>query len=163
MNILYKKLYEIKKRPKMYLKRKSLSNLTTYIDGYMERQYEIDPNYEDDFSDFSNYVKQYYNANVSHRWNSIIDFYIIDEEEAFDEFYRLLEKYLKDYVKPEIVYPLGTTITKQECRSIKERHYTDHGNPKRCTNPHDHEIIWYPDNTFSYGPPINYHDNVPEF
>ena len=27
-------------------------------------------------------------------------------------------------------------------RAIKEKHYTDHGNPKHHTNPHEHDIEW---------------------
>lgn len=55
------------------------------------------------------------------------------------------------------IYPLGITVFKQEYRNVRVRHYTNHGNPKRCTNPHDHEIVWHPDSTFSYKPPINYY------
>jgi hypothetical protein len=27
-------------------------------------------------------------------------------------------------------------------RAIREVHYTDHGNPKHHTNPHEHSIMW---------------------
>ena len=49
-------------------------------------------------------------------------------------------------------------------KAEKERHYTDHKNPKLHTNPHDHEIKW--DNPNEHPEPqgqINYTDGVPEF
>ncbi len=49
-------------------------------------------------------------------------------------------------------------------RATIERHYTDHGFPKRHTDPHDHEVIWDADAGFPHlGPTINYPDGVPEF
>lgn len=46
--------------------------------------------------------------------------------------------------------------------AIKERHYTDHGNSKIHSNPHDHTIDWS-NNRPALGPPINYENKVPEF
>ncbi|MGI6269317.1 MAG: DUF4417 domain-containing protein [Candidatus Howiella sp.] len=48
-------------------------------------------------------------------------------------------------------------------KASRERHYTDHDNPSKHSDPHDHEIDW--SNGFpKLGPPINYPDgNVPEF
>ena len=62
-------------------------------------------------------------------------------------------------------YRRDTKIGK-DGRAVKERHYTDHGNPKLHTNPHDHKINW---ETPRYGQPnfekphINYPDGAPEF
>ena len=44
----------------------------------------------------------------------------------------------------------------------RERHNTDHGNPKAHTNPHDHIITWE-NNHPNFSPQINYPDGVPEF
>jgi hypothetical protein len=44
----------------------------------------------------------------------------------------------------------------------KERHYSDHGNPKYHTNPHDHDITWK-DGKPSFGPTINYPNGAPPF
>ena len=49
-----------------------------------------------------------------------------------------------------------------EGKAIRERHHTDHDNPGKHTDPHDHVIDWskgFPDP----GPPINYSDGAPEF
>lgn len=51
----------------------------------------------------------------------------------------------------------------EDGRATMERHHTTHFREYTGhTNPHDHIITWndgYP----SLGPPINYHDNIPEF
>lgn len=44
----------------------------------------------------------------------------------------------------------------------RERHNTDHGNPKAHTNPHDHIITWE-NNHPNFSPQINYPDGAPEF
>ena len=48
-------------------------------------------------------------------------------------------------------------------RAIKERHDTDHGNPKLHTNPHDHDITWDEEGDPVYSDPINYPDDAPPF
>ena len=49
-------------------------------------------------------------------------------------------------------------------RAIKERHFTDHNQPSKHTNPHDHFISW--DNKRGFpdpSEPMNYPKEVPEF
>ena len=46
--------------------------------------------------------------------------------------------------------------------AIKERHFSNHGNGSKHSNPHDHKIDW--SNNFpSLGSPINYGNEIPEF
>ena len=46
----------------------------------------------------------------------------------------------------------------------KERHWTDHGNPKHHTIPHDHDIGWNEDGKIVWGDKHNYwDDNIPIF
>lgn len=60
-------------------------------------------------------------------------------------------------------YRIDTKMDKSG-RAIKERHYTDHDNPARHANPHDHNIKWdTPDGHPEPQGPINYPDGVPEF
>lgn len=49
-------------------------------------------------------------------------------------------------------------------RAVKERHYTDHKQDWKHTDPHDHIIYWNPErgNPLPQGP-INYPDGAPEF
>ena len=44
-------------------------------------------------------------------------------------------------------------------RAVVERHNTDHGKPKKHSNPHDHEIKWDKNGHPQYSDPINYTDN----
>jgi len=67
--------------------------------------------------------------------------------------------------KPGDVNESTNTKTKigSDGRASKERHYSDHGNPSKHTNPHDHDINWGPDGNPQFGPPINYPDGAPSF
>ena len=60
----------------MYIKRKSLSYLKAYIDGYITRQFEIDNDYRTSFDDFGKFLENYYKTNISRSWDEIINFYI---------------------------------------------------------------------------------------
>ena len=67
--------------------------------------------------------------------------------------------------KPGEIKRNGKQETKigQDGRAIKERHNTDHGNPKVHTNPHDHDITWDEEGNPVYSDPINYPDDAPPF
>jgi hypothetical protein len=162
MEVVNNIIRSIKQKPLMYLRKKSLSYLRAYIEGYMARQFEVDNDYNTVFSGFGDFVIKYFDANIIQGWDKVIEFYTENEEEAFDKFFEIYDEYLLYISSDDEIYPLGTTVFKQEYRNVMVRHYTNHGNPKRCTNPHDHEIVWYPDNTFSYKPPINYYGDVPK-
>ena len=61
---------------------------------------------------------------------------------------------IKDGYKETLIGPDG--------RAEKQRHNTDHNQPKQHTNPHDHDISWRPDNTPDFSKHINYpNGNVP--
>lgn len=66
---------------------------------------------------------------------------------------------------PGDVNKQGTSETKigSDGNATRERHNTDHGNPKIHTNPHDHDIKWRPDGSPEFGPPINYPNGAPPF
>jgi RHS repeat-associated protein len=57
----------------------------------------------------------------------------------------------------------GTSETEigPDGRAIRERHNTDHGNPKIHSNPHDHNIDWTPEGKPIFGRPINYPNGAP--
>jgi len=59
----------------------------------------------------------------------------------------------------------GTSKTKigSDGRAVKERHYSDHGNPSKHTNPHDHDITWDANGNPNFGSPINYPNGAPVF
>jgi hypothetical protein len=67
--------------------------------------------------------------------------------------------------KPGDINRKGNKETKigPDGRGSRERHYSDHGNPRRHTNPHDHDIEWKENGDPDFGPPINYPDGAPPF
>lgn len=50
----------------------------------------------------------------------------------------------------------------EDGRANKERHHTDHGNPKVHTNPHDHDINWDESGNPDFSGPINSPNGAPE-
>lgn len=93
MEKIYEILEQMKKRPAMYLGKKSIILLEAFINGYLDREKEIDNNYIPSFSYFANYVKEYYDNQISNSWAKIILFYSADDEEAFDIFYNILDDF----------------------------------------------------------------------
>jgi len=93
MDILYKKLYSIKKNPIIYIGKRSIILLRAYIDGYVDRIMEENPDYTSTFWGFHDYVVEYYKVFSNHNWDRIITAYTSDDDMAFDMFYTLLDKY----------------------------------------------------------------------
>jgi len=94
MDIIYKKLYEIRKEPNMYLGRKSVKLLWMYISGYTTKEIEINPKYHSSFWTFGDFVALHYDTNTIFNWSSIIMANTKDDENAFDKFYKLLDEFL---------------------------------------------------------------------
>lgn len=94
MDIIYQKLFEIRKHPELYLRKKSLWNLQLFISGYLMRQREIQPDFHTSFEEFSSYVNDYYQYGMNTLdWERILFFVIGDDEKAFYVFYELLDKF----------------------------------------------------------------------
>ena len=92
MDKLYELLKEIKKRPGLYLGRASLERLYAFINGY-KHQDSYSAVQTDCLDGFQKYVEKTYNIHTDHNWASIIQFFSITEEEAFDKFYELLDEF----------------------------------------------------------------------
>jgi hypothetical protein len=60
--------------------------------------------------------------------------------------------------EPGEIIPNGYRLTKigDDGRAVMERHLTDHGNPKKHSNPHDHIITWGTKGNPLFSDPINY-------
>lgn len=94
MKTIYKKLNDIKKKPDIYLGRKSLELLDAFINGYCSREFEEDNNCINDFLKFDEFVRNQYKIQEEFNWLRIIQFYTNTDEEAFDLFFDLLDKFL---------------------------------------------------------------------
>lgn len=56
------------------------------------------------------------------------------------------------------------TLIGPDGRATRERHWTDHVNPKKHSIPHDHDITWDANGNPVFGPPQNYSDGtIPVF
>jgi len=67
---------------------------------------------------------------------------------------------------PGDIIRLGYRMTKigVDGKASSERHLTNHGQPNKHSNPHDHIITWDADGHPQFGDPINYkQNNVPKF
>ena len=93
---LYEMLQEIKKRPGMYLGKRSITRLRSFLDGYMGAREDLGlprTEQEKEFNEFQEWIQQRFNITSSHGWDSIILFYSADERDALDKFFELFEKF----------------------------------------------------------------------
>jgi hypothetical protein len=93
---LYEMLQEIKKRPGMYLGKRSISRLRSFLDGYMGAREDLGlprTEQEREFNGFQEWIQERFSITSSHGWDSIILFYSADERDALDKFFELFEKF----------------------------------------------------------------------
>lgn len=94
---LYHLVQKIKKKPEVFLGKKSLHLLRAYLDGYIDYHNEKNNEFNRFFlPKFQDYVEQRYNISKSHSWVSLITFYSNSEEEAFDNFYLILDEFFSE-------------------------------------------------------------------
>ena len=94
MDILIELLEKIRETPIIYIGKKSATLLKAFIDGYMDRELEINSKSQSTFCGFSDFVVSHYNVCKNPNWDRIITAYTSNDDMAFEEFYRLLDEYL---------------------------------------------------------------------
>lgn len=98
MSNLFQLLEKIEKRPSMYLGKAGISNLRSYISGYLiaKRELGIIPTeQEQEFNQFTNWIKQKFNISPQQSWDKIILFYSEDERLALEKFFELFNEFIK--------------------------------------------------------------------
>ncbi|SHM87947.1 hypothetical protein SAMN02746066_03716 [Anaerosporobacter mobilis DSM 15930] len=95
MDIFYQTLYIIHKEYQKFLGTKSLVVLRAFIDGYVNREMEINPSHQSNFWKFNNFVASFYNDDINMNWDRILTAHTKTDEEAFDKFFYLLDKFLE--------------------------------------------------------------------
>ena len=89
----------IKRRPELYLGRRSISCLKAYLDGWCSRGNEPNPDYEV-MSKFQDWVATKYRIITTHSWCNIILFFSFgDEHCALDNFFKDFDEFLFDSEK----------------------------------------------------------------
>jgi len=91
-----KLLSDMKNRPGVYFGKKSLDRLSTFLSGYICCVSERDGEIGEYLPGFQEFISERYNIRSTHHWSEIIQFYCSTEEEAFDEFYKLLDEFSTD-------------------------------------------------------------------
>lgn len=89
-------LEEIRKRPGLYLGKKSLYLLKAYINGYTYgiNEYNEEKTYNY-FLDFQSYVENRLSiSKTPYGWDRIINSLCESEEEAFDKFFELYDEFM---------------------------------------------------------------------
>ncbi len=98
MGSLYELIQKIKRRPSMYLGRRSISNLRSCLAGYILARRELgvpQTEQEREFVEFQDWIKKRFNITSGQSWDSIILFYSEDEITAVDRFFELFEEFLQ--------------------------------------------------------------------
>jgi hypothetical protein len=95
-NDFYTILDEIRKRPTLYLPRHSIFDLQAFYYGYdFARQRNGLPETQQDmeFGEFLDWLRQICPVKTNHAWANLLLFYSIDERDALDKFFGLLDDF----------------------------------------------------------------------
>lgn len=106
MTEFYELLNRIQNKPAMYIGSPSISNLFMFLCGYQHSRDLLGTpvtEQEEEFAEFQPWLQKRFAVNTSASWAKIILFYSTDESHAFDSFFDLLEKFIKDkYLLDEV-------------------------------------------------------------
>jgi hypothetical protein len=94
----YELIQKIQKRPSLYLNKRSLSQLQTFLDGYTFalRQVNIPVSEQErQFEQFQEWIEQRYNQPATQHWTKIILFYAEDEADALARFFELFNEFIE--------------------------------------------------------------------
>lgn len=93
MNSVKELIFNIKKRPELYIGQRSLSLLQAYLYGWLNRDEKsvIDAYL---MGDFQKWVENKYKIKSTQSWAQIILFFSTSEYNALDKFFELFEEFL---------------------------------------------------------------------
>jgi hypothetical protein len=94
---LFEILEEIKARPEMYLGNPSIENLFMFLVGYKtaRRELGIEPTEEElkFYGEFQPWLQEKFKIRTSYSWAALMQLHSINQKEAFDRFFDLLEEF----------------------------------------------------------------------
>ena len=90
----------IRKKPGLYLGKKSLHLLRAYMNGYLLGKAEsIGDGESDIFLDFQKYIEDKFSmSQTPYGWVEIISSSCSSDEESFDEFFKLYDDFNKEFM-----------------------------------------------------------------
>ncbi len=92
MNSIVQLLKEIRKRPGMYIGKRSAVGLLLYLEGWMHGIGNVSDAAV--MTEFQHWVADRFGIATNHSWAGIITFHSEDNVEAFEEFWKLFDEYL---------------------------------------------------------------------
>lgn len=102
---LFELLNKIKLKPGMYIGRASVTDLFLFLGGYRAAQQEFGIAFTDSekrfYREFQPWLQRRFNMTTSKSWAKIIEFCSINEREAFDAFFELLDEFLQSARQPD--------------------------------------------------------------
>ena len=96
MDNFYSLLQKIKKRPAMYLGRRSIFSLQAFLDGYYFARRDLGISLteeESEFQEFIEWMRAKFNVETGQLWSSIVLFHSADEVAALERFFSLFEEF----------------------------------------------------------------------
>jgi len=93
MKTLKNALLKIKENPDKYIGEKSIKKLNVFICGYVLSQSDENGKPPEELPGFYEFIQKKYNTMIARSWAEIILFHSISDEQAFDEFYSVLDEF----------------------------------------------------------------------
>ena len=114
MNNLSRLIQKIKENPVAYLDKPSTTNLDSFLTGYLDTRTRLGLDQKGSgFEHFEKWVEETKQTNVPQLWAKITRFRCGGERIAFDEFFRLFERFLNQHESSNDKSESG-----EECSSI---------------------------------------------
>ncbi len=98
MNDYYDLLKQIQKKPGLYIGSPSISGLYMFLIGYQfaRRQLSVPlSTQERKFREFQPWLQEKFGTATSQSWSQLILFHAVDERDAFERFFALLDEFLR--------------------------------------------------------------------
>ena len=80
------------KRPGMFVGNRSIDRIGIYLDGYVLCARFHLPDWDDTYREFEEFVWEEYEIDIR-RWFDVINFYSTTEQDAFDNFVKMVNKF----------------------------------------------------------------------
>ncbi len=96
MNNFIEIFEQIKRRPTLFLSRKSIFDFQSFYYGYglAKQQFNLQKTEEDlKFDNFLLWLRQRYNIETTQSWASLVLFHSVDEADALERLFKLWEDY----------------------------------------------------------------------
>jgi hypothetical protein len=117
MSNFYDFLQNIRKRPAMYLGQRSITRLHIFLCGYRFARSELgisQTEQEREFGEFQSWLEQKFNVETTQSWANIILSRTKNESQALDNFFELLDEFLRCRKQPVWDTPITDTVKLQQ-------------------------------------------------